>query len=590
MSRRANNVRGPTSALTDFLRPEAGPSTAGQDQDQPANGNREERGAAENGDDYDSDNLDEPEEEETPAPKKRKLSKAAEAKLKAKEKAKAKKTKKRGDDDDDDYEDSDDDPYNALSKMWKGDLPKPPIGSFEKCAKCKTQFTVTKYTLAANPPPGWLCHPCAKSGGSDPFKKPAAPRKRKAPTDKRVVVYFEEKKFPSLVSLCIDLLGNYIDDVEALGDIGNLNLDEIAKTISKSRRITAQNAPLFYDVENTRLTLYDVTNLEAPALCVLANLNPNLTHLRLDFCGRIDNEVLRHWKTALPNLKRLELLGPFLVRAPVWQEFFRAHPSLEGFLITQSPRFDLECMRALVSSCKNLKELRLSEIGLMDDELLDLLKPLAGTLTSLEISRPGSAARPDPLSEEALIDLIAAVGGSLTHLNLSHNGDITDQFLFKGLKPHTRKLTSLKLSGTPELTNAGVAEFFNTWVATAQTAGKTPNPPLEVLDMDRDHQLGADALFALLEHSGPALKHLRINQWTAASQESLQTIAARAPNLQTLDVGFCREVDDWVIKSLLESCQSLKEVKVWGCQRLTVDCPRKRDVNIIGVEAGQLVS
>ncbi len=76
-----------------------------------------------------------------PAPKKRKLTKAAEAKLKAQEKAKAKKGKKKGDDDGD-YEDgeSDEDAYTALPKMWK-DQNKPPVGSFEDCAKCSKQFT-----------------------------------------------------------------------------------------------------------------------------------------------------------------------------------------------------------------------------------------------------------------------------------------------------------------------------------------------------------------------------------------------------------------------------------------------------------------
>lgn len=82
-------------------------------------------------DGYASDNLDEPEEE--PAPKKRKQSKAAEAKAKEKEKAKAKAKAKKGKgkkgDDDEDYEDSDQDAYSALSKMWKGDLPKPPVGA-----------------------------------------------------------------------------------------------------------------------------------------------------------------------------------------------------------------------------------------------------------------------------------------------------------------------------------------------------------------------------------------------------------------------------------------------------------------------------
>jgi len=149
---------------------------------------------------YDSDHLDDS-AEEMPPPKKRKLSKAAEAKLKAKEKAKAQnKGKKKGEDEDDEDEDA----YTALSKMWK-DNAKPPVGSFESCARCEKQFTVTKYTMAANPPPGFLCHACAKAGGVDPFKKPAAPRKRKTATEKRNVVHFEERKLPSLSNLCIQV-------------------------------------------------------------------------------------------------------------------------------------------------------------------------------------------------------------------------------------------------------------------------------------------------------------------------------------------------------------------------------------------------
>ena len=104
---------------------------------------------------YASDNLDEPEggdtagdamdvdgeDEEKPVPaKKRKLTKAAEAKLKAKEK------KKKGSDDDDD---EDEDAYTALSKsLWSTGTSKPPVGSFEKCAECKKQFTVVRYKLS----------------------------------------------------------------------------------------------------------------------------------------------------------------------------------------------------------------------------------------------------------------------------------------------------------------------------------------------------------------------------------------------------------------------------------------------------------
>lgn len=62
----------------------------------------------------------------------------------------------------------------------------------------------TKYTMAAHSGDGFLCHQCAKASGTDPFKKPAkpaAPRKR----EKRTIVNFEERNFPTLVSMCVQV-------------------------------------------------------------------------------------------------------------------------------------------------------------------------------------------------------------------------------------------------------------------------------------------------------------------------------------------------------------------------------------------------
>lgn len=170
-----------------------------------------------NGEGFDSDHLDDS-EDAAPIGKRRKLSKKEQEKKKAK--AKAGKGKKG-----DDESDGSDDEYTALSRSMfdvkgKATGPKPPIGSFENCAKCEKRFTVvsrcawrmsrsiltnfkTRYTIAATPPPGWLCHQCAKSSGADPFKKPAAPRKRKVPEQQRKIVNFENRMFPSLASLCI---------------------------------------------------------------------------------------------------------------------------------------------------------------------------------------------------------------------------------------------------------------------------------------------------------------------------------------------------------------------------------------------------
>ncbi|GJE90230.1 RNI-like protein [Phanerochaete sordida] len=595
---RSNNVRGPTSALTEFLKesgitpttiarrvrtrqveqpaPVAGPSR------QAENDESAEADVAENDEpverEYNSDNLDE--DDEVPLKKKRKLTKAAEAKLKAQAKAKAKKGKKKDDDDYSDDGSDEEDAYTALSKMWK-DETKPPNGSLIECSKCGNEFSVTQYTRQA-PNGGWLCHSCLKASGVDPFKKPAAPRKRKPLTEKRNVTHFEEHRLPSLANMCIKVVSSHIDDVEALGDIGSMNLDSIAKAIAKDRSLTPENATLFYDVQNTNLTLYDATNLTPPSLCALASLNPNLTTLRLDFCGRMDNSVLAAWNKSLPALTRIELLGPFLVHASTWQSFFESHPKLTGFLITQSPRFDVKCIESLVENCEGLTELRLKEVGKLADDFLPHIKKLAGQLTYLDLSSPGE---PEAVSNDALTDLLTAVGAGLRHLDLSGHALLGDGFLFQGLKPHTRQLESLALALTPELTDAGVAEFFATWAG----AAAPPNPPLRHAALGRNPELGGAALAALLAHSGAALESVDVNGWKAAPEDVLNTLGARAPRLRRVDVGWCREASDWTVKALVEGCPDLVEVKVWGCQRVTANCPRKRGVAVVGIEAQNFV-
>lgn len=612
---RNNNVRGPTSALTEFLKEqgitartiverrrrveeanananaEAGPSTSASvdrasddamdvDQDVGAtvgNGRAPRRrlqSRPSNGDGYGSDELDESEPEEKPAGKKRKLGKAALVKLKAKEKAKAKKNKKKGDDDD--YSDaSEEDEYTALSKggftrTGRGAvLPAP--GSFEDCASCAKQFVVTRYTMASRDGNGFLCNPCAKSSGADPFKKPAAPRKKKDASDKRKITNFEEPdRVKSLAAMCIDVIGKHIEDVEMLGDIGSFNMDNIARVLAKNRSLTPQNVQLFYDIRNEALKIYDATNLSNDALCTMASLNPNLQNLRLDFCGRIMDDALVHWSSHLKSLKRVELLGPFLIRVPGWLTFLEERgPQLEGFLITQSPRFNHECIEALVRDAPGLIELRLSRVGKLNDDWVPHLTKFTN-LTALDLSYTSTS-----LSDQGIIDLLEVLGQNLTTLNLSGNEELTDAALLDGILAHTKNLNSLSLADAPLVTDQGFAELFNNW---------TENPPLEYLDFGRDHLPESAALQAILKHSGSVLVKLSINGWKDLSNEVLLKLGEQALNLVEVDLGFCRSVDNFVMQGLLDSCEKIQEIKCYGCNRVTIDCPRKKGVRIFGVE------
>ncbi|KAH9984465.1 hypothetical protein BJV77DRAFT_1062177 [Russula vinacea] len=497
-------------------------------------------------------------EDEVPTGRKRQVSKATLEKQKLAAKKRAKKYK----DDDDDYED-DGDEYTALSKsFWtsKSSNAKPSVGSLEKCAKCSKQFTVTKYTVAADPPPGFLCHPCVKASGTDPFKKRPAPRKRKSAAEKRSIVNYQEKKFPTLVSLCIKLLmafqiiSKHINDVEAFGDIGSVNLDKIIRVLCRNRSLTPENVTLFYDVKNTSLNVYDGTKLEPPALITLALLNPNLTSLRIDFCGHIDDVVLNAWSRSLPSLVRLELLGPFLVRVPGWVYFFQSHPQLEALLLHQSPRFDLECMSALAACCPNLTQLQLKEIGKLDDTFLPYISCFQ-QLEQLDLSSPSTSC-----SEDGMIALLEKCGDRLTHLDLSNHIELGDDFLKYGLQEYAPNLVSLRLDNLPALTDEGVAII-----------ARAPN-------------VGTQALPALLDSAGSTLSTLSINAWRETTAEALESISS-ARELRMLDVGWNRAVDNFVIKAIMDGCPKLEEIKCYGCNRVTANCPRKMNVNLLGVES-----
>jgi DNA repair protein RAD7 len=311
-------------------------------------------------------------------------------------------------------------------------------------------------------------------------------------------------------------------------------------------------------VKNTNLNIYDGTELHPTALTTLALFNPNLTSLRIDYCGRMDDVLLNAWSTSLPSLVRLELLGPFLVRVPSWVHFFQSHPQLEALLLIQSPRFDLECMETLSACCPNLTELRLKEIGKLDDTFLPHISCFQ-RLEELDLSSPSSSC-----SEDGMIALLNKLGARLTRLDLSGHEELADDFLKYGIQEYAPNLISLKLDGLTALTDEGVAAFFRAW---------TPSS-LSTLTMARVPNVGTEALPALLDCTGSTLSTLNINAWRETTAEALARIG-EARELRTLDVGWNRAVDNFVIKAILDGCPKMEEIKCWGCNHVTAECPRK---------------
>ena len=229
-------------------------------------------------------------------------------------------------------------------------------------------------------------------------------------------------------------------------------------------------------------------------------------------------------------------------------EFFdKVGGRLTGLLITQSPRVDLEVIESLVKNCPGLTELRLAEIGQMSDVLLGPLGQLTD-LRLLDLSSPGSE-----LTDGAVSELLQKVGKNLEELDLSGT-DLTDEVL-PAIARSCPQLKRLRLRHL-DLHDAAVASLF-------ESLTRDGRPGLVEIDMEKGHELSGPALTALIQHSGRTMEKLSICGWSKTEAVALEQLA-HCKVLRDLDIGWCRNVTDFVVKDLLDGCAELKLLRVWG--------------------------
>ena len=182
--RAANNrIRGPQSALTDFLAANnisAAQIAADYERRVREVGEQEQQQAAANGEAAEQDVKDEEEEEEEEsvetAVQKKKRKRREEAVLTKIKNNKAKKKQKKGNGGDSDGDD------DVTWDMYTKKQPLP--GQLENCEKCEKRFTVTPYSKTG-PDGGLLCAKCSKEQEAQKKKDPKQPKTKAVSREKR---------------------------------------------------------------------------------------------------------------------------------------------------------------------------------------------------------------------------------------------------------------------------------------------------------------------------------------------------------------------------------------------------------------------
>ena len=458
----------------------------------------------------------------------------------------------------------DEDPYTAPSRQSQpASSNAGGIGSRTTCIECQSKVIVTKYTPAGPDGIGVLCPKCTTAKNINPFKQPSKPPKSKK-EKRKPASNKEPQPLKSLSDYAIQSIIYNIDYVESLGEIDINNVDKMCKILSKNRSLNSKTIHLFLNKNNDKLSLYDASALDSDCLKSISTFCPYLQTLTVNYCGQMFDEVFVEWSKQLKNLNSLHLYGPFNVKKDGWMKGIKTlNKTLNEFSLGHAPKFDNDCLVQLIKRCNQIRSLSLDNVNISDDGLESIiqLKELK-SLSLIELS--------ENLTNVSVTKILEKFNSSLNQLNISKNYEITNE-IAETLK-HCQNLNELILNDCQNFDNNGMISLFS---------DSTFNE-LSKLDLSNNIHISDEGLETCLKNVGIKLKYLNINQFKDLSNEMLLKLPQYCPHLEYLDISWCRKVDDYVIKSLLESCNYLKTVKVFGCLLLTKNVPIKPGLKMIG--------
>jgi len=95
----------------------------------------------------------------------------------------------------------------------------------------------------------------------------------------------------SLQQICVNLVCNNIDCVEAFGDVADAVKDSICQLLCRHRKLDNRVLRLFLGPEVEHLRLYDCAEVDEQGLLSISLSCPILTTLHLHQCSRMSDEV-----------------------------------------------------------------------------------------------------------------------------------------------------------------------------------------------------------------------------------------------------------------------------------------------------------
>ncbi|KAM1047249.1 hypothetical protein ACFX2C_026631 [Malus domestica] len=380
---------------------------------------------------------------------------------------------------------------------------------------------------------------------------------------------------PSLQDLCLLVLAKNADAIVSLDHVADALRHRLSQMLCDSRKMNSHLFELLVQGSPTEVRLRDCSWMtEEQFTKSFQQCNTvNLSVLQLDQCGRCMPDYILHSTLAqssncLPNLVTLSLSGACRLSDVGLGQLISSAPALRSLNLSQCSLLTYSSIGTLADSLGSvLKELYLNDCQGIDAMLM---LPELKKLERLEVF---SLAGFENVCDNFIREFITARGHSLKELVLTDCVKLTDSSV-KVIAETCSGLCALDLANLNKLTDSTLGYLANGCRA-IQTLNFRRNP------------FSDEAIAAFLETSGECLQELSLNHIEMVGHNTAISLAKRSRMLHTLDLSWCRNLTDEALGLIVDSCLSLRILKLLGCTQITdtfLDGHSNPEVRIIGLK------
>ncbi|XP_057965062.1 uncharacterized protein LOC131155722 [Malania oleifera] len=389
-----------------------------------------------------------------------------------------------------------------------------------------------------------------------------------------------EPLVPSLQELCLAVLARNAESITSLEHVPDEFRHKLSQSLCDSRRMTGHFIDLLFCGCPTEVRIRDCSWLTEEQFTRTFDQcdSNNLTVLQLDQCGRCMPDyillaTLAQSSNCLPALTTISLKGACRLSDVGLSALLRAAPALKSINLSQCSLLSSSSIDALADSHGSV----LRELYIDDCQSIDAMHILPA-LQKLEHLEVLSLAGLQSVCDDFIRSFIIMRGQNMKELILTDCVKLTDSSL-KVIAETCSSLSALDLVNLCKLTDSAIGYLANGCQA------------IQRLKLCR-HAFSDEAVAAFLETCGESLLELSLNNVNKIGHHTAMSLARRARKLLRLDLSWCRKLSNEALGLIVDSCTSLKVLKLFGCSQISdvfLDGHSNKQVKIIGLKLAPIL-